>query len=104
MQAYSLALQNINRNVNMFPYSLFMFCSFKKSSSCGPCSVVGWLVCLLLFLTSLAALMGVYKAHFLSSGAVFGTTSGSLAILAFSVTVVFWMKCMVCCCGCGKGK
>ncbi|MBI2117988.1 hypothetical protein HYT95_03755 [Candidatus Peregrinibacteria bacterium] len=62
--------------------------------------VVGWVVTLLLFLAAVAALAGVYKAHFLGGGMVFGTTSGSLSILAFSVTATLWAKFMCHCCGC----
>lgn len=67
--------------------------------------VVGWGIALLLFLAALGALVGMYKAHFLGGGMVFGTTSGSLSILAFSVTLTLWAKFMCHCCGCmGKGE
>jgi len=74
----------------------------KKSSggTCGPCTVVQWVVMALLFLATLAALVGVYKAHFLSTGATFGTTSGSLALVAFTLSLTLWAKSASHCCGC----
>ncbi len=45
------------------------------------------IVAALMLLFVLAALLGVIKSHVLSDGLTFGTTSGSLAILAFVVAV-----------------
>lgn len=59
-----------------------------------------------LTLAALAALVGVYQAHFLDIGLTFGTTSGSLSLIAFGVTLMFWLQqvkaCMVKCEFCGK--
>lgn len=79
---------------------------FRKHSDakCPGCTVIRWVVTVILSLTSLAALIGAYKAHVLAGGATFGTTSGSLSLLALSVTLALWAKCAVCCCGCGKDR
>ena len=61
--------------------------------------VFDWVFSSLLLLASVASLIGVYKSHFLSSGATFGTTSGSLALIAFVLSVTLWKKSMCCCCG-----
>jgi hypothetical protein len=60
---------------------------------------IHWIVTALLFLTSLAALVNVYKSMFPVTGATFGTTSGSLALIAFAVNVGLWTKAMHCCMG-----
>jgi formate-dependent nitrite reductase membrane component NrfD len=75
----------------------------KKSSCSTACAALNWLVCLVLFLTTLAALAGVYKAHYFGIGrdAAFGTTSGSLSIIAFVLAVTLWSKWMCrCLCSC----
>jgi hypothetical protein len=64
----------------------------KKSPHCGACLVCQVVVAILLFLASVAALVGVYKSHVLSSGFAFGTTSGSLSLIAFAVSVTLWMS------------
>lgn len=67
------------------------------------CKSLKWTVTVLFFLVSVAALVGVYQTHVLlsSDGArmsmQFGTTSGSLAIMAFVAAVTCWMKQMVSC-------
>jgi len=70
----------------------------KKSKDGDPFTSVYWVVTVLLFLAMLAAAIGVYKSHFLSSGATFGTTSGSLSIIAFVISLMFWSKACGCCC------
>ena len=72
----------------------------KKQSCPLGCVLTKWIVCALLVLAALAALFGVFETHVLSMAPVrvqFGSTSGSLAILAFSVAVVSAMKQLVCC-------
>jgi ABC-type bacteriocin/lantibiotic exporter with double-glycine peptidase domain len=50
------------------------------------------LVSALLFLTALVALIGVYFSHVLTTGVAFGTSSGSLAIIAFVLSVLALSK------------
>ncbi len=70
----------------------------RRHSTCStPCIVSKWATAILLFLTSIAALIGVYETHVVSGGVQFGSTSGSLAILAFTVSIMAWGKKMVCC-------
>jgi hypothetical protein len=72
----------------------------KKQSCPLGCVLTKWIVCALLILAAAAALVGMYETHILGLAPVrlqFGSTSGSLAILAFSVAVVSAMKQLVCC-------
>lgn len=79
----------------------------KKSESCpvscsSACTIVNWLICLLFFLMSVAALVGVYRVIFTGTGLSFGSATGSLAIIAFVVSLALWSKWMcrcMCCCG-----
>ncbi len=79
--------------------------SKKQPSGCSTGCMIGkWIVAVLLLLTSLAALVGVYQTHVVSVGAdvshmalQFGSTSGSLAIIAFTISVMAWGKKMACC-------
>ncbi|MDD5103808.1 MAG: hypothetical protein PHX93_05420 [Candidatus Peribacteraceae bacterium] len=73
-----------------------------KSCSCsGACTAVNWIICLLLFLTTITAFVGVYRSHFGLNGMTFGSTNGSLALLAFIVSLTMWSKWM-CKCLCSK--
>ena len=88
----------------LFPSFIMALLSKKQTSSCSTgCLVVKWVVCVLLFLTSIAALVGVYQTHVIVGAdparvaIQFGSTSGSLAIIAFVVSVLAWCKKMVCC-------
>ncbi len=85
-------------------YSLYSspFCMSilsKKSKSCCsvPCTVVKWAVALLLLIVTIASLVGIYQTHVVAGGAQFGSTSGSLAILAFVASVVSWTRQMCKC-------
>ncbi|MEK7591747.1 MAG: hypothetical protein AAB489_06140 [Patescibacteria group bacterium] len=69
----------------------------KKASHLGVCLALHVVVAILLFVAAVAAVMGVYKSHVLSSGLVFGTTSGSLSLLALSVTLAVWAYQTKCC-------
>ena len=69
----------------------------KKSPHAGACMVLHVVVSVILFIAAVAAVMGVYKAHVLSNGLAFGTTSGSLAIVALAVVLHVWMKQMIAC-------
>lgn len=75
----------------------------KKDTCSSACIALNWLVCLLLFLTTVAAGAGVYNAHFANNVAMFGSSLGSLAIVAFVASLALWSKWMCkCLCGCGK--
>ncbi len=79
----------------------------KKSTHGATCLAVHVVVTVLLFVASIAALLGVYKAHMLSSGAAFGTTSGSLSLVAFSITLslcIYQLKCCLTKCEACGGK
>jgi hypothetical protein len=66
--------------------------------------VTGIVLSVFLLLATLAALAGVYKAHVLTSGAVFGSTSGSLAIIAFVISLSLFGKALKQCCVCSCSK
>ena len=76
----------------------------KQTSSCSVgCKFCKWVVALLLLAVSIASLAGVYQTHVMSGSdgsrmvIQFGSTSGSLAIIAFVVSVMAWGKKMMCC-------
>ncbi|MFA5799705.1 MAG: hypothetical protein WC840_01965 [Candidatus Peribacteraceae bacterium] len=76
-------------------------------SSKKPCCSIGclttkWLAALLLFVVTIAALVGIFETHIVAASVEptryalqFGSTGGSLAILAFTVSLLAWMKHMV---------
>lgn len=74
----------------------------KGDAGCAACKVVSGLVGLLLLATSIAAVMGAYTAHFAAGGATFGTTTGSLSLIALAINATLFAKTMKCCCGCMK--
>lgn len=69
------------------------------------CMVTKWALVVFLFLTTVASLVGVYQTHILIGtdpaqfAMQFGSTSGSLAILAFAVSAKIWMKQLMACMG-----
>lgn len=69
----------------------------KKSAHVGACMALHAVVAVILFVAAIAAVVGVYKAHVLSSGLAFGTTSGSLSIMALSLVLTCWMKQTIAC-------
>lgn len=76
----------------------------KKQAGCPTgCIVSKWIVCVLLFLVTIAALVGVYQTHVIVGSdparfaIQFGSTSGSLSIIAFVIAVMAWGKKMACC-------
>lgn len=75
----------------------------KKPQTCAlPCRIIKWTVCVLLLVVAVAALVGVFQTHFIDTNPMriqFGSTSGSLSILAFTVAIVAWGKKMACCMG-----
>ena len=78
---------------------------FHKSSKNGPCTVckvASAVIGILGLLVTIAAAIGVYKAHILSSGATFGTLNGSAAIIALVISLKLTKKTLSCCpCQCG---
>lgn len=64
---------------------------------CTVCSVVHWVIAVIILLSAIASVIGVYKAHFLAGGATFGTTNGSLSIMAMVVSLAFLAKMMMYC-------
>lgn len=64
----------------------------KSCCSSGPCAIVGKLCLLLLTLTEIATLVGVYTTHFGTGGASFGSTTASLSIIALAINTTVWMK------------
>lgn len=78
----------------------------KKAPQCSTgCMIAKWVICILLFLVAVAALIGVYETHVIigsdpaSFKMQFGSTSGSLAIMAFAIAVSTWFKKLVSCMG-----
>lgn len=61
-------------------------CSYK------PCALMAKFLMLVLTLTEIAALIAVYKAHFGIGGATFGSTTGSLSIVALAINTAVWTK------------
>ncbi|TSC59173.1 MAG: hypothetical protein Greene041619_9 [Candidatus Peregrinibacteria bacterium Greene0416_19] len=76
----------------------------KKSPHTPGCMAVNLVAATLLFLTSLAALIGVYVAHVQDDELTFGSMSGSLSLIALAVCLTLWlhqmkncmMKCEIC--------
>ena len=76
----------------------------RSGSNCSPaCVTLKWIVCILLLLVTVAAGVGVYQTHVLASAESvrlqFGSTSGSLAIVAFVLATLGCMKQLVKCMG-----
>lgn len=74
--------------------------SAAKVSGCTGCSVGNILSLVLLAVATVASAIGVYKAHVLSTGATFGTSNGSLSLIAFVLAVTLLHKACRKCCGC----
>ncbi len=75
-----------------------MFFLHKKTSVDPTALALQIVVSALLFLASLASLIGVVLSHIsLTTGTLtFGTVSDSLSLLAFAVTLTLWGHSMVC--------
>ncbi len=62
------------------------------------CNVQHWFVAIFLFVAVAASSVGVYKTHVGPGGAIdFGSTAGSLALLAFTAALVAWSHKVRCC-------
>lgn len=79
---------------------------FMSCCSSAPCAFIGKVLLVLLVLTEIAALMAVYNALFGTGGASFGSTTGSLSIMAFAINTAVLTKCghMHSCGTCEKKK
>lgn len=73
----------------------------KKKQTCAlPCVIIKWTLCVLLMVAAVSALVGVFQTHIIDLSPMrvqFGSTSGSLSIVAFTLASVAWMKQMICC-------
>lgn len=75
--------------------------SKKKGAMCAFCMSVNIIVSVFAVIGALAAIAGVYKAHVLSTGLAFGTTSGSLSLLALVFSLFLVKKALEnCTCQC----
>lgn len=92
-----------------------MFFGKKKNPHDTGCFICHVFVTILLFVATLAALMEVLSTHYAvvkgmhDPTMVFGTNAGSLSLIAFAVTITFWVKsfkaCVSGCEACGiNGK
>ena len=69
-----------------------LFLMMNSCCSNTYCALVNKIILLLLTLTELAAVVAVYKSHFGTGGASFGSTTGSLSIIALAINSAVWMK------------
>jgi hypothetical protein len=71
---------------------------------CMICKIMAGLCCLLGTLATIAAVVGLYNAHFVAGG--FGSQPGSLSLIALFLALMFCKKMSKCCpCrskGCGS--
>ncbi len=56
------------------------------------CAIVCKLLMLLVLITEIAAIVGVYNAHLATGGMTFGSTTGSLSILALAINSMVLLK------------
>ena len=66
---------------------------------CGVCSTSSITLLVFSVLATVAALIGVFKAHFLSTGITFGTLNGSASLVALALNL-FLVKKLGSCCPC----
>ncbi len=75
----------------------------KKQPTCSTGCMIGkWIVAILLLIVSLASLVGVYQTHVvMGAGSTmalqFGSTSGSLSIIAFAISTSVLVKKLASC-------
>lgn len=72
----------------------------SKSVGCTGCTAGNIVASVLLAIGAIASAIGVYKAHVLAAGATFGTSNGSLSLIAFVIAVSLLHKTCKSCCGC----
>lgn len=70
---------------------------------CGACKFFRVIVSVLLLVAVVASAIAMWNTHVLATGFVFGTTEGTLAIIAFAFTLTKFYKVAkrLCTCGCG---
>ena len=66
------------------------------------CKFLVAIVALLTTVTTIATLIGVYMTHVTIDGWKFGTMDGSLAVVAFVVSMMCWLKLVKKLCPCNK--
>lgn len=71
---------------------------------CAGCKFVVVIVALLTTITTVATFIGVWQTHMTAEGWSFGTTNGSLAVIAFVASIMCWLKLVKKICPCGKGS
>lgn len=64
----------------------------KSHAHSGPCLILHLIAAGLLLFVTLLSLLGVFLSHVDAQGLVFGTSAGSLSILAFSATLVLFLQ------------
>lgn len=74
-----------------------MFGTSKKNGSCTCCTWTNLVIGIFAVLIAVASLVGVYKAHVLSSGLVFGTMTGSISLITFGLSLMLVKKAMAAC-------
>jgi hypothetical protein len=74
------------------PYFMFWSSKKKKGGLCNVCSTTSLVTMVLAVVVTLAAIVGLYKAHVLSSGFTFGTSTGSLSIVALAISLMLLGK------------
>ena len=80
-----------------------MSCGSCGTGCCGgPCGVCKALVALLTTVTTVATLIGVYMTHVTPEGWMFGSLNGSVAVVAFLLSIMCWLKLVKKLCPCGK--
>lgn len=69
------------------------------------CKIIGGLAALILTLTTIASLVGVYRTHLLPGGLTFGSLEGSVALAVLVLSLIAWVKTVhkMCPCGCATG-
>ncbi|UPA22524.1 hypothetical protein K8942_05770 [Candidatus Peribacteria bacterium] len=66
--------------------------TFSIGGMCQYCSVTTIVLGIITVVAVIAALVGVYKAHFLSAGLTFGTLNGSASLIALALTASLLKK------------
>ena len=73
----------------------------SSCGGCGGCKALVVIVALLTTATTVATAIGVYMTHYTVEGWMFGTLNGSVAIVAFLVSIMCWLKLVKKLCPCG---
>lgn len=65
---------------------------FTLGALCQCCSITTIILGIIAVLATVAALIGVYKSHFLSAGLTFGTLNGSASLIALALSMLVVSK------------